>query len=242
MCPAPVKGRSEAGRRREEAALLTRRRIVEAALALFLDRGYVATTVEAIARGARVAPATVYQAFGSKPAVLAAALDVAIAGDTQPLAVLDRDWVRAVGREPDPVRRLVRVVSHTTEIAARTAAIKEVIRDAAATEPDMRDLIHRDDEQRRRTQRALVDLIRRDRPPSGPAAARKAADSFSALMTSEAYALVVGRLGWTMAEWRRWLVRILQREILSDHPLEQPLWPSSAARPPKQRPPSRPAP
>lgn len=213
MRTAPVKGKSEAGRRREERALQTRRRIVEAALALFLEHGYVATTIEAVARKASVAPATVYQAFGSKRTVLAEALDVAIAGDADPLAVLDRDWVRAARRDPDPVRRLVRVIRHTTEIAARSAAIKEVIRDAVATEPSLRDLIRQDDERRHRTQQALVGVVLGDRPV-GPAPAREAADIFFALVNSDCYALLVGRLGWSMAAWRRWLVRILYREIL----------------------------
>lgn len=119
---------------------------------------------------------------------------------------------------------------HTTEIAARTAPIKEVIRDAAATESSMRDLLHRDDERRRLTQRALVDVILADRPPSGAAAARQAADTFSALVTSDAYTLVVGRLGWPMAQWRRWLVRILHQEILGGEPADDPGRRRSGAR------------
>ena len=41
----------------------------------------VATTIEAVAREAAVAPATVYQAFGTKQTVLARVLSQAIAGD-----------------------------------------------------------------------------------------------------------------------------------------------------------------
>jgi AcrR family transcriptional regulator len=53
---------------------------VDAASRLFTERGYVATTVEAIARAAGIAPATVYQGFGTKQAILARVLDQAIAG------------------------------------------------------------------------------------------------------------------------------------------------------------------
>ncbi|HZD38744.1 MAG TPA: helix-turn-helix domain-containing protein, partial [Actinomycetes bacterium] len=136
----PVKGRTQAGRRREARARRTRQRIVEAALGLFLQRGYTATTVEAIARQARVAPATIYQAFGTKHAILASGLDVTIAGDAGPVAILDRDWVKDATAETDPARRLATVVGHACEIAARTAAIKEVMRDAAAAEPAVGDL------------------------------------------------------------------------------------------------------
>ena len=69
-------------------------RVVGAALRLFLERGYAGTTVEAIAAEAHVAPATVYQAFGTKQAILARVLDQAIAGDAEPAGLLDRDWVK----------------------------------------------------------------------------------------------------------------------------------------------------
>jgi AcrR family transcriptional regulator len=216
MRAIPVKGKTEAGRRREERALETRRRIVEAAHALFLDLGYVATTVEAVAHQAAVAPATVYQAFGSKPAVLAAVLDAAIAGDTEPLALLDRAWVKALRREPDPERRLTLVVRKTTEIAARTAPIKRVMRDAAATDMAARDLIAQDHERRYRTQEALVELIVGTRPRRSRRAACSDADSFFALVNSDTYDLLVGHLGWTLAEWRTWLTRLLRSELLSE--------------------------
>ncbi|GAC1603697.1 MAG: hypothetical protein NVS3B21_32460 [Acidimicrobiales bacterium] len=88
----PVTGKTEAGQRREARARETRRRIIEAALRLFLEKGYSNTTVGEIAAAALVAPATIYQAFGTKGAVLASALDHTVAGDDIPLAVLDRRY------------------------------------------------------------------------------------------------------------------------------------------------------
>src|SRR5690348_2623809 len=128
----PVKGKTEAGRRREERARHRRQRVADAASRLFLERGYMATTIEAIAAEAAVAPATVYQAFGTKQAILARILDVTIAGDAGPAALLERDWVKQAGQHADPRQRLALVIQHTSEVAARTAPIKEVMRDAAA--------------------------------------------------------------------------------------------------------------
>jgi len=155
----PVKGKTEAGRRREEQARLRRQRVVDAALRLFLERGYVATTIEAIAREAAVAPATVYQAFGSKQAILARILDATIAGDTGPAALLERGWVRQASQDPDPRQRLALVIQHTSGVAARTAPIKEVMRDAAAADPAVRQLLREDDQRRQVTQRTLIDLV-----------------------------------------------------------------------------------
>ena len=59
------------GKRRVDSAAETRHLILDAALALFDDCGYGATTVKAIAGRAGVAVATVYTSVGGKPAVLA---------------------------------------------------------------------------------------------------------------------------------------------------------------------------
>ena len=65
---------------RRERSRLTRARIVGAATTLFVERGYLATTIEDIAAEADVAVQTVYYVFGTKPKVLAAVLDASIAG------------------------------------------------------------------------------------------------------------------------------------------------------------------
>jgi AcrR family transcriptional regulator len=209
----PVKGKTEAGRRREERARATRGHIVEAAGRLFLERGYVATTIEAIARAAGVAPATIYQAFGTKHAVLAATLDVTVAGDRAPVAVLEREWVADARAERDAQRRLRLVVEGAARIAARTAALKAVMRDAAATEPAVRELIREDHARRRRTQEAFVDLLVEHRPLRAGMDRERAVDVFFALVNSATYDLLTGPCGWTFDAWREWLVGLIEREF-----------------------------
>ena len=209
----PVKGTTEAGRRREARARETRRRIIDAGLGLFLRDGYVNTTVQGIADAARVAPATIYQAFGTKHAVLAAALDFAIAGDDAPLAVLDRDWVAEARREKNRHRRLRLIIGGATQIAARTAPLKEILRDAAATEPAARELIGEDHERRHRTQESLVDLLLEDRALRAGIDRRRAVDTFFALVNSATYELLVTQRGWTLSEWQAWLADVIEREL-----------------------------
>jgi len=209
----PVKGKTDAGRRREERARQRRERVVDAASRLFGERGYVATTIEAIAREAAVAPATVYQAFGTKQAILARILDVTIAGDADPAALLDRDWVWQAAGHRDPRQRLALVVRHTSQVAARTAPVKEVMRDAAAADPAVRQLLLEDDRRRYLTQRALVDLI------IGAGSLRpgcdrdQAAATFFALVNSHGYQLLATQLGWSPDDWQRWLTGVLDREL-----------------------------
>jgi AcrR family transcriptional regulator len=218
----PVKGSTEAGRRREARARETRRRIVDAGLRLFLDRGYVPTTVDAIADQAGVAAATVYQAFGTKVAILTAALDSSIGGDDAPLAVLDRDWVDDARAERDPTRRLRLVVEGAARIAARTAPLKEVMRDAAAAEPTVGELIREDHERRHRTQEGLVELLVEVRPLRAGMERSRAVDVFFAVVNSATYELLVGYCGWTVVEWQKWLVEVLERELFGEDPRRRP--------------------
>ena len=70
--------------RRERKKLATRQAIAEAAMRLFLDRGYDAVTVAEIAEAADVAVSTVFKHFDSKEAI-------AFAGDPAVEAHLVRD-------------------------------------------------------------------------------------------------------------------------------------------------------
>lgn len=214
----PVKGRTEAGRRREERARETRARVTAAALDLFLTRGYLATSVEAIARHAGVSPATIYQAFGTKSAVLARALDAAIVGDDESQPLLDRDHVTAIRRLRSPGSRLAAVTRFAAQVAARTAPLKRVMRDAAASDPEVRDLIEEDHRRRRLTQRGLVELALATAPLRRGVTLDSAADTFSMLVTSDSYDLARSSYGWTDEQWVDWLVSVMTREVVGERP------------------------
>src|SRR3954453_14008352 len=85
---------------------LARRAVVAAARALFLERGYAATTIEAISERADVPTPTVYRLFASQLGILKALLDESIAGDDQAVAVPERPDVAAVFAARDPKKLL----------------------------------------------------------------------------------------------------------------------------------------
>src|SRR5690348_10776980 len=95
-----VKRRYHAPRRAEQAAA-TREAIITAASRLFAAQGYAATTITAIAADARVTPKSVY-ALADKPTLLLLAVDRAIVGDDEPVALLKRPAVQAMMAERDP--------------------------------------------------------------------------------------------------------------------------------------------
>src|SRR3982750_72003 len=91
-----VKRRYESAHRQEQAQQ-TRRAILDAAATLFVEPGYAATPLTAIAAKAGVAIQTVYKVFGSKQALLSALVDVTVAGDDEPVALHDRRFVAEIG-------------------------------------------------------------------------------------------------------------------------------------------------
>src|SRR4051812_23491530 len=69
---------------RARQAAATRLAIIHAAIRLFGDRGWAATTLPMVAAEAGTAVDTIYSAFGTKSGLLMAAIDLAIAGDGEP--------------------------------------------------------------------------------------------------------------------------------------------------------------
>ena len=92
---------------RKAQAAATRRAIIDAAAASFIERGYVATSIETIAEAAGVSRATVFTSVGGKKELLKKAYDVALVGDDEPIPFPLRPASLAVRAEPDPRRFLV---------------------------------------------------------------------------------------------------------------------------------------
>ena len=113
------KRRYDSPRRREQAAA-TRRQILDAAQELFEERGYVATSMAAIATEAGVASKTVYLAFETKSGVLRALWNLLLRGDEADIPVEERAWYRRVVEETNP-NRLVRMAAHQSRVVAITA-------------------------------------------------------------------------------------------------------------------------
>lgn len=95
-------GAEEVGRRERKKAQ-TRQALVDAALDLFRERGYAATTIEDITERVDVSPRTFFRYFPSKEAVVFADKDVV--GDTLAAALADRP-------DDEPVLESIRAALH----------------------------------------------------------------------------------------------------------------------------------
>src|SRR5690242_10854927 len=102
---------------RAAQARATRRAIVDAAARLFTQRGYGATTVDAIAEAAGVSRKTVFTSVGGKTEALKLAIDWAIAGDDEPVPMLERPHIKAMQQEPDARQILASYACHVRQTA-----------------------------------------------------------------------------------------------------------------------------
>jgi AcrR family transcriptional regulator len=120
---------------REASAALTRQRIVDAAGRLFVDAGYVATSVRSIAQAAGVAEKTVYLQFETKPAILKAVVDSAIVGPEPDVPASRSQWFLQVLAQPKLDRKVELLAEGTSALHERTGPVFAVAREAASVDP-----------------------------------------------------------------------------------------------------------
>ena len=191
--------------RRALRSARTRKAILDAAAALFAERGYTATTVDAIADGADVAVETVYARFGNKRAILAAYLDVAVVGDLDAVPLLERDEVRVIGAEPDQRRQIRALARLARTILERADPAQQALLGAAAADHSLEELVVIDDQRRRVTHRAFVEMLRRNGPLRPGLTIDDATDTYSALSNPATYAFMTRRRGWTADKFEQWI-------------------------------------
>jgi AcrR family transcriptional regulator len=195
---------------------LARRAVVDAAHRLFLDRGYGATTIEAISELSDVPAATVYRLFSSKRGILKALLDVSIVGDEEAVPMAQRPHVRALLADPDPAVQLGGFVAIAADVNARVAPIYLVLVSAAGADPEAAALLEELTSQRREGQRMVARSLARAGALRPELRERDAVDVIHALMSPEVYRLLVLDRRWKPPRYETWLTRLLVDQLLPD--------------------------
>ena len=211
-------GASSGGRRDQARTRLARAAVVEAASNLFVERGYGATTIEAISELADVPPATVYRLFSSKHGILKSLLDVSIVGDDENVAMADRPQIRALLAERDPREQLAGFVTITAQVNAGIAPLYRVLVSAAGTDADAAALLDALTLQRQKGQRLIARSLARAGALRPELRERDAADIIHALLSPELYGLLVIDRGWKTERYQPWLARTLVDQLLPRTP------------------------
>lgn len=191
----------------------TREAVIAAAGRLFTERGYAATSIEEIAAAAGVSRATVFTSVGGKPMLLKTALDVAIVGDDEPIALPERPRSKAIRAEPDPRKYLALYAELVTEIDGRLAGIYEAVRGAAGADADARALWETHLAQHRQGAANVIgDLMRKGRLKAG--LDPEAAADIVWLLGPGTYHMLVHRRGWSPQRFQVWLTKTFISQLL----------------------------
>ncbi len=192
----------------------TRARIIAAAAERFLVHGYAGTTMRSVALDAGVALPTVELAFRTKARLLKAVIDVAIAGDDEQVAMLDRQWakrVESIARAPDLIAAFARVLVNSAERAAGLAA---TALEAARADEDIAAVAAQLMSQREVMASWLVDgIMNRSALREGTDRAT-AVDTVWALMDPVVFCRLTGDRHWTTARFEHWFTDSVTRLLL----------------------------
>jgi AcrR family transcriptional regulator len=199
--------------RRAQAAA-TRRGVIEAATRLFVEHGFVATSVDDIAREAGVSRATVFTSVGGKATLLKTAYDVALVGDDEPVPMPQRPWAQGVRRATTAAGMLDAYADLVLVLASRVGAITDTIRGAAGADPEVRAVWAKIQEERRVGAGNIVRFaIERGGIREGldPVAA---ADVVWLINDPSLYVRLVTERGWKPSAFRDWVADTLKRQLL----------------------------
>ncbi len=200
---------------RSEQTAVARRLILAAAGRLFVEKGYLGTTLATVAARAGVSVQTVYNVIGGKPAVLKAVYDVTLAGDDEPVAMGDRPAFRAMAQAASGKEMLERYAELGRQLSQRVLPLVTTLLAQAATgDPDLR---------------AFADTIEGERAFGTSAVARSiserfglrdglsvtdAADILWVLTAPDLTDRLVNRRGWSWDKTQQWMASVMADALL----------------------------
>ena len=211
----PVKPRRRYDARgRQEQARRTRWAVLEAAHRLFLEQGYAATTMAAIAAEAAVSVETVYKAFGNKAGLLKSVFDVSIVGDDEPVPLMQRERIRRLEAEGDPRRKLGIYGEHLSETSVRSVPVQLLVRAAAAGDPAAAAVWKEMSAERLSGMTAFARHLHDGGHLRPGVSVDEARDVLWTYNSAEVYELLVMERGWSPERFGRWIADALIAALL----------------------------
>jgi AcrR family transcriptional regulator len=202
--------RAYRSRLRADQAQQTRRRVLESALELFVERGYAGTTVAAVADHAGVSPETIYLSLGGKRGLLEGVMDIS---GPHGSAAEDEQWWHMVAQLPSAPERLDRMAEYSCRILARTRPIHAIIRGAADKEAFAAALGRRLLKERLRNQTERIrHYLGEDIRPG--LSVQEAGERYCALASPDLYHLLTVELARTPDQHRDWLTQLIRTQLL----------------------------
>jgi len=197
---------------RQAQARRSRQVILDAAERQFLEGGYAATTIAAIAAEAGVSVETIYKAFGGKPGLVRAIYDRGLAG-REPVPAFQRaDEMRE--RETDPRAIMRNWGTLTSEVSSVVSPIERLVRAAAASDPDMAALLQAHHDLREQRARHHARFLKRRGCLREGVTLAQATDILWTCTSDELYDLLVVQRGWSLPRFARFLADFMIAALL----------------------------
>jgi AcrR family transcriptional regulator len=188
--------------KRQEQARRTRRQILASAAEQFRALGYAGATMSAIAAAAGVSLPTVELAFSTKASLLKEVIDVAIAGDDEPIPVLERPWAARIQTTTTPQQFLAQVADVLVAAAARADSLILAAFEAARSDDRLAPLAAQLKAQRAVTAGWIVDGLAARSPLRTDRA--QAVDTIWLLMEPALFDRLTTDRGWSPQRYGGW--------------------------------------
>jgi AcrR family transcriptional regulator len=202
---------------RRDRARATRLRILHAAHALFVERGYTGTRMADVAERAGVAVQTVYFTFHTKAELLQNCYDLAVLGEDDPRPPQQQEWYRRMLSARSGTAALRLFASGNGEICARIAVLDDVTR-SASHEPEAV-AVRANGERLRRD--GMQEIARHLDDRFGLRAGLdldRATDVLLTLSGGAVYRALVVDYGWTQEQYVDWVAATLADQLLASRP------------------------
>lgn len=212
----PRTRRSYRSPQREARARATRQQVLRAATGMFDERGYAGTTIRSVAERAGVSVPTVEALFGTKGRLLKAAIDVAIAGDDEPVPMLERDWATAATKATDVESLLSVLAGALAPAQARSAGLVVSVFEGAGADPELAGLAAQMSTQRATMATWVVARLTDLASLREEISEDEAVDTVFALMEPALFDRLTRQRSWTLARYQDWIGRSLRRLLVAD--------------------------
>lgn len=197
---------------RQAQARRNRQAILDAAQRQFLEGGYAATTIAAVAAEAGVSVETVYKAFGGKPGLVRAIYDRGLVGPEPVPAYRRADELRE--RETDPRAIMRNWGTIASEVSAVVSPIERLVRAAAASDHDMAALLQAHNDLRERRARHHARFLKERGYLREGVSVAQATDILWTCTSDELYDLLVTQRGWSPPRFARFLADFMINALL----------------------------
>lgn len=195
------------------AARATRTRVLAAAGASFLERGFAGTTIRLVAKEAGVSQETIYKSFTGKAGLLKAVYDVTLAGDDDDVPLAQRPEALAV-LEAESGRAAIAAYAKLAQlISARTDPLVRMIMGSRDTDAALLSFVDTIHNERRVGSAHWVGHLHARGWLRDDLDVERATDILWALNSYEPRWLLADR-GWSPDDYTAWLTETLCHALL----------------------------